>query len=986
MKARDRRPQRSASGRARTRSRAALLAALALAAQAGCGREFFREWANQDVSEAIFEKSRDPRWRLDLFSVEPPALARFSDPYDPDRPPAPPDDYAAEQMSPTPQWPDNRLIVPAEGTGYIDMLEAWQRNRPAPRPTGPTRLPFQIERDRAAGAPASATPPTPPAAGTPSPFSPPPGNPSVDTLLEENAELMNPPAGNPSAPAGDVPAAPQPNPPRGGPAASPSNSGPGGAAMSPTSLLPTTGTGAASPAPATASPAPGANLPAESPQAGTPKRGRDSAVMLSAFQEAGLPLPSSTPGTTAPPTRPTPPPDGLDTPPIGMDPDPSNRNLSQPENPRPDLSPDQYRASEAVASELAGILVPGAIDFNDAEAAGLPRGGLHYVLTMEQAFTLALINSRAYQFNLENVYLNALAVTQQRFAFTPQVFAGLSPGTALQTGGVGGVGAGFTPNPVNQFIYATAETGSQLSALNLGAVAGFGKVFQSGARLLAGFANQVIFNFTGQNPGQPTVRSFLPLTLVQPFLRGGGRAVTLEALTQAERSLLYSVRSFAKFRQEFVVSLLVGGSPVTNLGAAVQTPGFSGGGNTDPSIGFINLLEDMQLVENNRRNIAAYEKIRSVYEELIKGESSGLTKLQLDQVDSSLQNARQQLVQSRTTLRSDLDQFKQQMGLPPDTPIVPDRGLTRRFKEVYDGIDEWQRDPRRDLADLPQFAESLPQLQDVIIDGRSVLGVYNTNADNEDKLEDLLLAAERVALEHRLDLMNARAQLYDSWRQIKVNANALQGVFNVALTNTLLTPQTTNNPFAFVDQAKQFSVVINAELPLIRMTERNNFRSALIGYQRQRRSLQSTEDTIKYTVRQDIRLMHQNYLQYQIQKRNLVLLISQKDQAFEQIIAPPQGATGSSQGAVQTNNLTSAQTQLVNAENGLIQTWYNYQTQRLALYRDLGILPYDEWEAFHELFPDEPLSPGADAAARGAGSARAAAARPESNPPGADGP
>ena len=42
----------------RDRVRSFLLAALALGAPAGCGREFYREWANQDVSEAIFEKSR----------------------------------------------------------------------------------------------------------------------------------------------------------------------------------------------------------------------------------------------------------------------------------------------------------------------------------------------------------------------------------------------------------------------------------------------------------------------------------------------------------------------------------------------------------------------------------------------------------------------------------------------------------------------------------------------------------------------------------------------------------------------------------------------------------------------------------------------------------------------------------------------------------------------------------------------------------------
>jgi hypothetical protein len=53
---------------------ATLLIFLAAATQFGCGREFFREWANQDVSEVIFEKSRDPRFRIDMFSIDPPPL------------------------------------------------------------------------------------------------------------------------------------------------------------------------------------------------------------------------------------------------------------------------------------------------------------------------------------------------------------------------------------------------------------------------------------------------------------------------------------------------------------------------------------------------------------------------------------------------------------------------------------------------------------------------------------------------------------------------------------------------------------------------------------------------------------------------------------------------------------------------------------------------------------------------------------------------
>ncbi len=531
--------------------------------------------------------------------------------------------------------------------------------------------------------------------------------------------------------------------------------------------------------------------------------------------------------------------------------------------------------------------------------------------------------------------------------------------------------------PINQFLYRTIETGSPASALNIGTIVGVGKVFNTGARLLMGFANQVVFNFIGHNSRQPAVQSTLPLTLVQPFLRGGGRAVTLELLTQAERNLVYEIRNFAKFRQEFMVAILVGGS-FTNFGSAVPTLGFSSAGNIDPTIGYINVLQDLQVVENDRRNIAAFERLVEVYSELIEGESSGLTQLQLDQMASSVQGARQQLVTDRVTYRSDLDQFKIQIGLPPDVPLILNRSLTRKFHDTFNAIDRWQRNPRRDLSELPEIVKGFPELEDLLIDGRSCLSVYRPGKDDEDDLEPLLLAAERVALEHRLDLMNARAQLYDAWRQIRVTANALLGYFNVALTNQFITPPTTSNPFAFWEQAKQFSLVLNTELPLVRLSERNAFRAALINYQRQRRILQNTEDFLKYQLRQDIRNLHQQYLTYEITIKNFVLTVRQKDQAIEQIIAPPQGtaaAGGGNQAPLQTTNLIQFQSRILQLQNTLVQTWQQYELQRLTLYRDLGTLPYDEWEAFNELFPSESQR-GGDVAARGAGPAGTRAARP----------
>ena len=149
---------------------------------------------------------------------------------------------------------------------------------------------------------------------------------------------------------------------------------------------------------------------------------------------------------------------------------------------------------------------------------------------------------------------------------------------------------------------------------------------------------------------------------------------------------------------------------------------------------------------------------------------------------------------------------------------------------------------------------------------------------------------------------------------------------------------------------------------MVRLAERNNFRQALINYQRQRRALQSTEDFLKLQLRQDIRNLHQQYLNYEISRRNFVLVVRQKDQAFEQIIAPPQAGTGqnlaqTANAAAQTSNLISFQRQLYTSQQAVINAYQAYEAARLTVYRDIGTLPYDEWEAFSELFPSEYRGP-----------------------------
>ena len=94
------------------------------------------------------------------------------------------------------------------------------------------------------------------------------------------------------------------------------------------------------------------------------------------------------------------------------------------------------------------------------------------------------------------------------------------------------------------------------------------------------------------------------------------------------------------------------------------------------------------------RNLAFFEQLAALYQQLIEGESSGLSQLQVDQVKSRVLPARPTLIGDIVNLRNPNDQFKQQLGLPPDTPMVPDVSLFQPYLDMFAVIDEWQRRAR----------------------------------------------------------------------------------------------------------------------------------------------------------------------------------------------------------------------------------------------------------------------------------------------------
>lgn len=710
----------------------------------------------------------------------------------------------------------------------------------------------------------------------------------------------------------------------------------------------------------------------------------------------------------------------------------------------------------------ASSALPPAAQFGSDQARVLRSDVQPYRLTYDQACELAVLNSRSFQDRREDLYLAALPVTLQRFSFVAQFFAGESFFREWS--------GDNTVDPGNRWGMAT---GASMS-----------KLFPTGALLLVQFANRLVIEMSGVAPKRVTLPSTASLDLTQPLLQGGGRAVTLEPLTQSERDLLYTVRAFARFRKLFHVDVAARGdlfATVPGGGFIAQRLTLSG---QAPAQGYLPTLLSASLTNNRRNNVSELERIITFYRQLQGG--GDVSPLQTSQVETQLLNSRIQLLQQEQDLRDGLDRFKLQLGVPTDLPLElddgPIRALTRQMMKLRGVYDEdravqqlagplskteasevrplfrrhltdvplvqgttfaqtvlsrfegWEKladvalnerlqkvaDERRQLMDLQAETETqgkifsdenLAKLADVTFD--LDLGLFEhglrgyiakpwermyvdqpeplrtdlrnrARQDSFRRLFDLYVrllgtardqrlemvkgdwpavpracvdgvdlltadldtaqtAAAQWALTNRLDLMNARAQLVDAWRQIAVQANSLFGVVDVQYHLDTGNDPLGSNPLGFqTGRTRQF-LSLNTELPLTRQLERNNFRTALIAYQRQRRLLQASEDQVVLEARTGLRALRVQAENYKIQQRAVPVAYSQRDNALETLRVPnPPGQTSSAgNAAALTQQLLGAQSTVLQNENLLYQFYINYLITRLQLYRDLELMPID---------------------------------------------
>ncbi len=609
------------------------------------------------------------------------------------------------------------------------------------------------------------------------------------------------------------------------------------------------------------------------------------------------------------------------------------------------------------------------------------------------AVDLALLHNRGYQTQYEQLYLNALNLSLNRYDFHSRWFGGNDTSFDAQGDGAAASRLLSTSNDL-----------------------GFTRDFVGGGQFLTNIANAFVWQLGG-GPNTNAVSTNLIFTLTQPLLRGAFRHVRMENLTQAERTLLYGVRDFVRFRRQFYL---------------------------DTVEQYLNLLTIVQGLKNTRANVNALESNLRETEELLLRELA--SPLQVDQVLQDYQQGRLNLLSAEQGLQDTLDAFKFSLGLPPEAPILLDESILETFElndpkldalrsevdETYaqlrkylppekapqavlekvaadiitaieqtqellptitDELDRWKTkmdaeskdelldtDSRLDLMQqrklYDRITETLEELETELETDASDAEELADDIENVDEIEnwrglqeliggrlqnrittlfvlqnqirlflielrpfdiDIDFAVEN-AIANRLDLRNQRGIVTDAFRQVEIAADALQSDLNVSATANLATDPAQNNSIRFDSSAASYQMSVQFDGPLDRFAERNAYRASQIAYQNARRDYMELEDAVKNTLRSEVRSLKINRLNFQIIRQQLIAATRRVDEAQINLRAP----TGDNISTSRTRDLLEALQALLDTRNGLIQSWIDYETSRITLFVEMEMLYLDD--------------------------------------------
>lgn len=239
-------------------------------------------------------------------------------------------------------------------------------------------------------------------------------------------------------------------------------------------------------------------------------------------------------------------------------------------------------------------------------------------LNLRDALQLAANHSREYQTARETLYTSALTLKS--------------------------VSHDWDWNPVNSFTgMFTSEQDPSSSSLRTSSSLGVTRRFASGARLSATIGLQTLRYFSGDRSVNLT--SLGNLTLTQPLLAGAGAEIAREPLTQAERNLIYALRSFVRARSSLLISI------------------------AEKYYAVLNAKDSLEIGKRT------YASVKSSLERSeAMAEAGRVDPFQVDQARQKVFSAESNLVSLEEAYQSAVDTLKTALGLPLDTRIEADPG------------------------------------------------------------------------------------------------------------------------------------------------------------------------------------------------------------------------------------------------------------------------------------------------------------------------
>lgn len=235
--------------------------------------------------------------------------------------------------------------------------------------------------------------------------------------------------------------------------------------------------------------------------------------------------------------------------------------------------------------------------------------------SLVNAIELAVKNSREYQSRKERLYLTALALTLTRHEWDP-IYSATASGE----------------------IKREAKLNSLSGVLSLGVR----KMLATGADLSVSLTTN-LFRYIDVLDPQKSAESTIAATLTQPLLKGFGKTVAMENLTQGERDVVYAIREFVRYRKTFSVNI---------------------------AKSYFRILKQKDQVNNVWNNYQSLKLERERAE--LMAQAGRLPEFQLDQTRQNELRARDQWIRATQTYKNLLDEFKLELGLPADLNIELD--------------------------------------------------------------------------------------------------------------------------------------------------------------------------------------------------------------------------------------------------------------------------------------------------------------------------